>query len=254
MTSGVWNRHDFFLYCLPHQLTADGNNNGGLSSDVAGGLDRLRFIWQVGSRFDGNLPNTHGKGEERLRHLLALRRAVKSQLYNATFRDTVGLTVRDAAGKRLLPEYPCKLGKWQNAPVKGTIGRWFVVDQDGQRGAIVNLINAPVQKGATCAISTKEFGPVASALAVTFEGTWLPVTGRQGGDVYTFPIAESECSSVILCGRLAPLVEWEIEPACAPGVTAQADARTDQSQSSAHQRNSRSPFAHRLANAAGDEV
>jgi len=32
-------------------------------------------------------------------------------------------------------------------------------------------------------------------------------------------VPEAECSSVVLAGRLAPLVEWNIEPAAAPGVT-----------------------------------
>ena len=50
MTSGVWNRLEFFRYCLPHQLTIDGvERRVGLYGDP----NRLRFIWQVGSRFDG---------------------------------------------------------------------------------------------------------------------------------------------------------------------------------------------------------
>jgi len=104
-----------------------------LSSDTVGKLDRLRFIWQVGSRFDGNVPVFQPSDAERLPHFVALRRKVKSLLYDATFRDTVGLTVRDAAGKVLLPEYPYG-NQWQNAPVKGTIGRWFLVIKTASAG------------------------------------------------------------------------------------------------------------------------
>lgn len=207
MTSGVWNRDEFFKYCLPHQIMIDGGSNGGLG-DSFGGQDRFRFVWQVGARFDSE-PNDP--------QLLALRRETKSLLYDATFRDTVGVTVRDSAGAPLEPVYQYS-GKWQNAPVKGTSARWFLANQAGQRGAIVNFINAPIQKGATCSLRTTEFGPVASAFAITADGIWRPVVGRQEGDTYTFPIPETECASVVLAGKLAPLVKWTIDPAAAPGV------------------------------------
>ena len=219
MTSGVFNRLDFFEYCLPHQILMDGVENGGLC-EIHGGPERLRFIWQVGARCNARTGDCYPEHVEFfLRHLLPLRRAVKSLLYDATFRDTVGVAVRDAAGRPLSPEFPYYEGKWQNAPLKGVIARWFLVNQGGQRGAIVNLINAPVQKGATCSVRTTEFGPVASALAMAIDGKWLPLAGKQEGDTFTFAVPEAACSSVVLAGKLAPLVEWNIEPAAAPGVT-----------------------------------
>jgi hypothetical protein len=207
MTSGVWNRLEFFRYCVPQQLLIDGWWNAGFPPE-AGGPERGRFIWQVGARFEGPPPDPR---------LVPLRRTVKSLLYDATFRDTVGLVLRDAAGVQPAVEHPYS-GKWQNAAVKGLLGRWFLVDQDGQRGAIVNLINAPLRKGATCGIRTESFGPVAFALAVTIDGARRPLAGRQEGHTFTFPVPEAECSSVILAVRLAPLVEWHVEPAAAPGV------------------------------------
>jgi hypothetical protein len=207
MTSGVWNRLEFYRYCLPRQLLIDGAWNGGLSPGL-GGAARTKFIWQVGARFD------HVPEDQRL---LPLRRAVKSLLYDATFRDTVGIVLRDAAGNPLAPEYSYTADRWQNAPVQGASARWFLIRRDGQRGAIVNLLTVPVQKGATCAIRTGEFGPVASALAVTIDGAWLPIAGRQDGDAFTFSVPETECSSVVLADKMAPLVEWSIDPAAAPG-------------------------------------
>ena len=150
--------------------------------------------------------------------ILPLRRAVKSLLYDATFRDTVGVTVRDAAGKPIDPEYTIFTDKWQNAPVRGVNARWFLYHRAGQMGAIVNLINAPVRKDATCTIDTREFGPVKSALALTINGARTLLTGKQEGDTFTFPVPEAECSSVVLAGQLAPLTEWNLDPAAAPGV------------------------------------
>ena len=208
MTSGVWNRLEFFRYTVPDQILVDGIWNGGLSPNL-GGPERLRFIWQVGARFD-HVP--------RDKRLLTLRRAVKTALYDSTFRDTVGLTLRDSSGRVLTPQHTYMADKWENAPVKGVIARWFLINRKGQQGAIVNFINAPVVKGARCALSTKEFGPVTSAWAVTIDGDWLPVTGKQQGNVFTFEVPQSECSSVILSGRLLPLVEWELQSAATQGV------------------------------------
>ncbi|MDD5706710.1 MAG: NEW3 domain-containing protein, partial [Kiritimatiellae bacterium] len=209
MTSGVFNRLDLFQYCLPRQILIDGAWNVGLGY---GGPNRMRFVWQVGARF---------QPEPEDARLLSLRRAVKSLLYDATYRDSLGIALRDAAGQPIVTEhrYVDSLGlKCQNAPTEGVTALWFLVNQGGQRGAIVNLVNAPVRKGATCAIRTTEFGPVAAARAVTIDGTWLPVAGRQEGNTFVFPVPEADCSSVILAGQMAPLVEWNIDPACAPGV------------------------------------
>ena len=62
-------------------------------------------------------------------------------------------------------------------------------------------------------------GPIAAAYAWTLEGNVVPVQGTQQGDRYTFPVPASECSSVVLAGRLAPVVEWTLDSAAAPGVT-----------------------------------
>ena len=121
------------------------------------------------------------------------------------------LVVRDAAGRDAAAwnTLTRRRTNGRTPRSKGVIGRWFLVNQGGQRGAIVNLINAPVQKGATCSICTKEFGPVASALACTIDGSWLPVAGKQEGDTFTFPVPECECSSVVLAGKVAPVVAVE---------------------------------------------
>jgi len=213
MTSGVWNRLDVFRYAMPYQLLIDGVWNSGEDVNL-GGPERERFIWQVGARFDHE-PAAPYLG------ILPLRRAVKSLLYDATFRDTVGVTVHDATGQPIATEYVNGEKKWQYAPVRGVNARWFLYDRDGQKGAIVNLINAPVRKGATCTIDTKEFGPVTSVFAVTLDGARMLLAGKQEGDTFTFPVPEAEYSSVVLAGHLAPLVEWSIDPAATPGVIRQ---------------------------------
>lgn len=205
MTSAVFNRLDFYRYCNPDHLLIDGAWNGGLTGEF-GGDERCRFIWQVGARFESLPPDVR---------LTALRRAVKSLLYDAQFMDTVGLTL-SAGGKGLGPDYTFARG-CQNAPFRGTIGRWFRYTKDGQSGAVVNVINVPVRTDAMVTLDVKEMGPIAAAYAWTLEGQLLPVRGTQQGDTYTFPVPASECSSVVLAKRLAPVVRWEIEPAMTPG-------------------------------------
>ncbi|MHB9130344.1 MAG: NEW3 domain-containing protein [Armatimonadota bacterium] len=207
MTSGVFNRLEFYRYCNPNQLIIDGGWNGGLA-EIYGGLERRRFIWQVGARFEG-----FGDPQQ-----LALRRAVKSLLYDAQFMDTVGVAVYDGQGKVLLPEFTFANG--QNAPYRGVIGRWFLYTKGGQRGAVVNLINFPVRQDARISINTKAFGPVVAATAWTLDGKRFAVRGKQQGDVYTFPVPAAELSSVVLSNKLAPVVEWSLDtPAAAPGTT-----------------------------------
>ncbi len=203
MTSGVFNRLDIYRYCNPEHLLIDGGWNGGLAERF-GGRARWRFIWQVGARFEGD------PGPE----ILALRRAVKSQLYGAAFQDTVGLSIR-RGGQELEPEWLASRDR--RAPVSGTIGRWFLVDHDGQRGAIINFINVPVTKGAIATIDTSRFGPVRAALAWTLDGRRLAVDGEQKGDTYNFAVPEAELSTVVLANRLAPVVSWELPAATAKG-------------------------------------
>lgn len=211
MTSGVFNRLEFYRYCNPDQILIDGAWNGGLATYL-GGPARKRFIWQVGARFE-NFAGPPGSDDGKL---LALRRAVKSLLYDARFMDTVGLVIRDARGKVI--DVPMGVGGRQNAPVEGAIGRWFLFDKRGQRGAVVNLMNVPVVKRAKCSLSTKDFGPVTFAMAWTLEGKCIPVVGVQQKDTYTFDVPESELSSVVLSGRLCPVVAWNMDNVAAPGV------------------------------------
>ena len=204
MTSGVFNRLEFYRYCNPEHLLIDGGWNGGTAA-AFGGQERYRFIWQVGARFE-QFPQDP--------RLLDLRRAVKSLLYDAQFMDTVGLAVT-AGGQTLTPEYTGN----QNAPFRGTVGRWFRYTRDGQRGAVVNLINVPVRQDAVVTLDVNEIGPITAAYAWTLEGKLLPVRGTQQGDRYTFPVPASECSSVVLANRLAPVVRWELDPATTPRAT-----------------------------------
>ena len=208
MTSGVWNRLDIWYYCNPHQILIDGAWNGGLA-EVYGGYERERFIWQCGARFE-HMAGPKDNPEEWKANLMALRRAVKCLVYDADFRDTVGISLKSAEGKPLGPE-PFQVGALDSGPFRGVSGRWFLFKQPGQSGAVVNLINYPTQPGALCSFSTKETGPVTSAMAFTLDGKRFLVKGTQKGDTYTFPVPEAECSSVVLvAGKLRPIVAWSL--------------------------------------------
>ena len=223
MASGVFNRINFFTYCNPSQIVIDGYWNGGL----AGGGERNRSIWQVGARFDdGSHGNLRGlKGEDAVAwfgKVIALRKAVKSLLYDARFMDTVGLTIRGPDGKGIASREYASL----NTPSSGVIGRWFLFKQDGQAGAVVNLINAidsedgestAALKGAMLSLHTRSFGPVKQATAWPLDGKPFMINGKQEGDVYTFTIPETELSSVVLSSNLRPVVEWLLDPVAAAG-------------------------------------
>lgn len=222
MTSGSFNRLEFFSYCNPDQLLLEGGCNGGTSARYDG-VNRHRFTWQIGARFDNIAGDLMGRTPEEHHQwatsILALRKEVKSMLYESQFRDTVGLTVRDQAGRLLEPEYRMLEGGDQAAPHAGVYGRWFRFSKEDQSGAVINFINDPVRKDAVALFSTKEIGPVISALAFTLDGRRMPVEGRQEGDSYTFAIPDAELSSVVLASTpLRPLVTWEIDPVCTPGI------------------------------------
>jgi hypothetical protein len=86
----------------------------------------------------------------------------------------------------------------------------------------------PTVAGATVSFSTKETGPITSAVAWTLDRKTYVIHGSQKGDTYTFPLPEAECSSVVLVGApppdtgqvrvvglhtydLRPVVEWSVD-------------------------------------------
>jgi hypothetical protein len=224
MASGVWNRDDIWYYCNPHYLLIDGTWNGGLR-DEFGGWERERFIWQTGTRFEQMLGPKENRDAWCL-SLVNLRRATKSLIYDADFRDTVGLTLTGADGKPLGPEQ-FFAGQFECGPFRGQSGRWFLFSKpDENRAAVINFINTPTVPG-TVAFSTKETGPISSAIAWTLDRKTYVVRGTQQGDTFTFPLPEAECASVILVGTpdpnirsslvlgihtfdLRPVVEWDL--------------------------------------------
>ena len=223
MGSGVWNRDDLWYYCNPHDLLIDGGWNGGLR-DEFGGYERERFIWQTGARFE-QMVGPKQNGDQWRLNLLGLRTAVKSLIYDsaATFRDTVGLTITGADGKTLGPQQFMS-GQFESGPFRGQCGRWFLFKKDYQRAAVINFINMPTVAGAMVSFSTKETGPIKSAVCWTMDGKKYVVPGKQQGDVYNFPLPESECSTMVLVGTppreiavisvhsilLRPVVTWNL--------------------------------------------
>ncbi len=226
MTSGVFNRLECYRFCNPEQLIIDGGWNGGLGP-AFGGWERERFIWQVGARFeqligpDGAYNPQNPETGLWARKVLALRRAVKGIAYDAQFMDDKGISMKDASGKALKPEWTY-CGSSQNAPYRGVTCKWFLLADDKEKGALLNIINAvsdgkPESKcsqlrGAVLSIDTGAFSPVKSALAFTLDGSVSRIDGKQDGNIYSFEIPASELSSVILSsGRMRPVVEWDID-------------------------------------------
>ena len=238
MASGVFNNLEFYRYAIPGQLLLDGSWNGAFHTH--GNWQRERFIWQVGARFQEMATVPGDPARKWVGAILGLRRAVKSMLYDATFKDTAGLTLKDSSGKEIETGYPDSGKDWSNmldwavdwckAPVNGVSARWFLFKEDGQSGAVVNCINAMPAGDARnpsftqrsdvfATLSTKEAGPIAAAWAWLFDGSVVPVEGKQDGDTYTFKVPESELSSAVLSRRLRPVVAWSFDNVAARGVT-----------------------------------
>ena len=252
MTSSVFPNLDYYRYCNPTHIMIHGGWNGGYQ--FMGGAEQVRSTWQMGVRFEQMVPRTFfGAGmyagvdpklggrewDDWDRQVLELRRAVKSILYDAEYRDGVGLSVHDAAGKSLEPERSIPFGGLP--PQRGIFGRWFRFAKDGESGAAINIVNAvsppemalklatqdsvkdpslplPPQEGATMSFSTSQTGPVRGAVAWTLEGKCFAINGRQEGSRYTFPVPASEMSSVVLsCGKLRPVVAWNLDHVAAAG-------------------------------------
>jgi len=231
MVSGVFNRLEFYRYTVPDHLLLDGSWNGGLYNS---GWERERFIWQVGARFQemaDRVPNDPDR--KWVTSILRLRRAVKSLLYDADFRDTAGLVLKDSAGKVIETVEPeAGEDRFRPAPIRGLSARWFLFKNDGQSGAIVNCMNAfatgdakkpsfaPRADALVC-LSTKDIGPISSAWAWLLDGRVVPVDGKQAGDTYTFKIPSSELSSVVLSHSLRPIVAWSFDNVTTRGATRQ---------------------------------
>ena len=237
MTSSIFPNLDIYLYCNPGAILLDGSWNG--AYNWTGKFERMRAIWQVGARFEHMVTRDNQQGIDDFgQQILRLRRAVKCLIYDGVFRDTVGLKIKDKDGSTIGPEPMSPM------PVRGVFGRWFRIDKDGQRGAVINMINlvsspdspAPGKikdkwinlpetakpkpvAGAVASICTKEFGPVKAAVAWTLEGETIILDGKQEGDYYSFPVPESEMSTVVLSNKLAPVVEWGMDNVAAIGMT-----------------------------------
>ena len=136
--------------------------------------------------------------------------------------DMVGLTIRGSSGKVITSD-ECSM----YTPCSGVTGRWFLFKRNGQAGAIINVINAIESddkkksssslKGATISLNTKLFGPVKQAMAWPLNGKPFVIHGKQEGNIYTFPIPETELSSVVLSKSLRPVVEWMLDPVATAG-------------------------------------
>ena len=216
MTSGVFAQHQVYKYANPSHLVIDGRWNGGDT------LKRHRFIWQTGARFEQGIYPQY----------LALRRAVKSMLYDAEYMDAKGIVIRDAAGRTV--DDTIRFEKGSDLPAHastGVTGRWFLYLNGKEKGAVINLINVASEKrkgrnftttshqGMTLSIDTAAFGAVRHAMVFPLAGAPFVLKGSQKGTQYTFDVPAVEAASVVLSNHVRPLVQWSQDPVTCPGGT-----------------------------------
>lgn len=225
MTSGVIDHHEIFRFANPWAIVIDGKWNGARVES------KFRFNWQSGARFE--------QGMAKYRDYVSLRKAVKSILYDAQFRDGEGLIcIRDG---QVVPErYPLNgFGQLRYPLNDGLTAKWFVFNEGEQRGAVVNVINVTDEKktdewgnvsivsstvgsNAVVRVPSGEIGGIKAAYAFTLTGGVEKLTierlKESKGEYIQFEVPKCEASSIILSNdKMRPLVAWDHDPVLTGG-------------------------------------
>jgi len=131
--------------------------------------------------------------------VLALRRRLRSFLYKAVFRDTVGVKVSDERVQ----------------------ARLHLRVDDYNRAAMVTISNLERVAGSHVTVDTSSFGPVKAAWLATLDGGFAALSGQASARSYAFRVPEEPVCAAILVNRSEPLLEMGV-PNVVAGQTAVA--------------------------------
>ncbi len=209
MVSGVVIRNEIFRYTVPGQILLDGCWNHAIREKL-GGWRRFNNIFMTGCRFNG-LPDAPDNTSESApkayaQGLLKLRRQTKQYLYPARYMDVVGLTITDTKGRQVENPVIDRKKQIQNSAVTGLQAKWLVLDKGYEKLALVNIMNTEKLKGCSISLKSKLLPKVEKAWAFTFDGKVAPVAVKSIKDGISFPVPDSNLSTVLLVNHAYPQI------------------------------------------------
>lgn len=215
LASATQHRAELYRYTFPNQLVMDGTSNA--ATNWSGGDKRFNVVFLNGCRFD-NSPS-----DPTFRHnTFLLRQRTKQLLYQAQFRDTVGVTLALPPGNE--PAAPQKPGL-QLHPWGGIQAKRFVLNTANSALILVNAVNEPGASGARAAVRTAGLGPIRSAWAFLWDGSLqkLPFTQVNSSEA-AIELPRTMQSTCILANHCEPLVDPMAPTMVAAGTTVPVSA------------------------------
>ncbi|MFQ5811556.1 MAG: hypothetical protein ACE5JM_18205, partial [Armatimonadota bacterium] len=172
MCSGVYRgARNVMRYSFPERVFIHGRSNPGSGGTA---MDRFLETFLEAMRFD-----IVGRPMAIEVCLLQLQRQFTPWLYEARFRDTVGLTVGDPRVK----------------------ARLLLKEGDGMHGALITVVNRERLEGVPVVVYTGETGPVQVAFQVGLSGAVGPLKLTRAGDAVSFAAPNELAATVLLVAR-----------------------------------------------------
>ncbi len=172
MCSGVYRGgRNVMRYTFPERIFIHGRTNPASGGTV---VDRFLETYLEGMRFD-----IVGYPTAIEVCLLALQRQFTPWLYEARFRDTIGLTVPDPRVR----------------------ARLLLKESEGMQGALVTVVNRERLEGVRLTVDEAETGPVQAAFSVGLSGAVAPLELAREGQRVTFAAPNELAATVLLVSR-----------------------------------------------------
>lgn len=231
LASAVFHRTELYRYTFPAHLVIDGTANGANAwGDVRYANERFNVVFLDGCRFDGIPPDSTFA-----RNTLALRQRTKQLLYQATFRDTEGVTLTVPA--------PLSEGSVHGA-TDGVQAKRYVLNTPSSKLILVNTVNnsgkpetgtrnangqfstppnyaqdqALYQQGVIATVETGDIGPIRQAWAFLWGGAVQPIPFQQvSKTAVSFEVPATMQATVVLVNRCEPLLYPELPVMAAAG-------------------------------------
>ncbi|MHB9130019.1 MAG: hypothetical protein ACYDBB_02880 [Armatimonadota bacterium] len=236
LASAVFHRTELYRYTFPAHLVIDGTANGANTwGDARYANERFNVVFLDGCRFDGMPPdNTFA------RNTIALRQRTKQLLYQATFRDTEGVSLTVP----YMPTDGCVHGA-----TDGVQAKRYVLNTPSSKLILVNTVNnsgkpetgtkdtngkfstppdyardqSLYQKGVIATVETGDVGPIRQAWVFLWGGAVQPIAFQQvSKTAASFEVPATMQATVVLVNRCEPLLYPELPVMTVAGASVQA--------------------------------